>query len=74
MRRLISVVLLAAVIGIGSQTAFADVAETPGITNPPPPPSGTACNTTDGSTDETTGAVETPGLIEFIDVIINTLP
>ncbi len=73
MRRLISVVLLAAVIGIGSQTAFADIAETPGIINPPPP-SATACNTTGVSQDETGGAVETPGLVEFIDVIINTLP
>ena len=69
MRRLISVVLLAATIGIGSQTAFADVTEIPGYV-PKEAPRISTSTTSDSSGVDSTGAVESPGIVEILTVAL----
>ena len=71
MRRFISVVMLAAVIGIGSQTAFAGPTEIPGITSTPPA-------STNGTTEipgaQLCGPTEIPGVTDIITIIAEIIP
>ncbi|HMF54948.1 MAG TPA: hypothetical protein VK619_01195 [Pyrinomonadaceae bacterium] len=70
MRRLISVVLLAAAIGVSSQTALAGEIEIPGVNSQPPTPASPTCP----SGTQATGDIEMPGIIGIITTIANTIP